>query len=337
MKVLFICHINNIYGSYNGYTRRSSGLYNSTQFIVEAMTKLGINAKIVEVNDNNDIDREVYNFKPDIVVIEAIWVVPTKFDILKKLHPTVKWFIHLHSNMPFLSIEGMAIEWIFGCAARGIKFIANSPESYAALEPILGMDLTFLPNVYLSKPHMPIERTDNPVINIGCFGAIRPLKNHLLQALAAIKFAEEVGKSVRFHINASRVEMMGAPVLKNLISLFELAGNGASLVQVPWLAPADFMTYLRANIDMALQVSLTETFNVVTADCVTMGLPVVVSKEVKWVSKDSQAEDDSIESIVRVMHRAWNERGLITQNQELLKDVGSNATDAWCNFLFDNK
>ena len=57
-------------------------------------------------------------------------------------------------------------------------------------------------------------------IDIGAYGAIRPLKNQLLQALAAIKFAESIGKTLRFHINITRIENNGDPVLKNLRNLF---------------------------------------------------------------------------------------------------------------------
>src|ERR1700733_12166807 len=113
-KILFLCKINECYGFQQySYSRKSSGLFNSTQFVSSALNAAGFNSKVVDVIDNNDIDREVSLFKPDIVVIEALWVVPSKFDVLKKLHPNVHWFVHLHSHIPFLSIEGIAIEWLF--------------------------------------------------------------------------------------------------------------------------------------------------------------------------------------------------------------------------------
>jgi hypothetical protein len=316
------------------YARRSSGLYNSTQFIVQSLNARGAQASIVEVVDNNSIDREVTNFQPDVVVIEALWVVPDKFDILKQLHPKVKWFVHLHSNMPFLALEGIAMQWILDCSSRDVKFIANSIESYDALKPILEPShLVYLPNVYISVPLAPkVVDDNNPTIDIGCFGALRPLKNQLLQALAAIQFAQEMGKSLRFHVNATRLETGGQPVLKNLIQLFERIEN-AELVQEAWYDPADFLNLLQQNIDLGMQVSLTETFNVVTADYVTAGLPVVVSDEVKWAGALSKANVHDIEDIVKAMHRNWNKQDLVALNQQMLQNYSSDAQTLWFSWL----
>ena len=90
----------------------STGLYNSANFMNEMLNSMHIESKLVVVPDNNHIDREVTKHKPTHVIIEALWVVPQKFNILKKLHPKVKWIIRLHSEMPFMAGEGMAMDWI---------------------------------------------------------------------------------------------------------------------------------------------------------------------------------------------------------------------------------
>jgi hypothetical protein len=336
MKILFILKKNEVY-SFVSYTRRSSGLWNSTRFIVESLQARGVDAEIVEVNDNNDIDREVTKFKPDAVVIEALWVVPDKFDVLKRLHPKVQWYIHLHSHMPFLALEGIAMQWVREYAARGIGMIANSAPSFAALNVLVPDEtlmpgpapLTFLPNVYISKPRV-TQFSNSDTINIGCFGAVRPLKNHLLQALAAIRFAREKKKCLNFHINGSRIETGGGPVLKNLIQLFE-GQPDCQLVQSPWNEPDQFLAYLQ-TMDLGMQVSLTETFNVVCADYVTAGIPVVASKEVSWISSSSQAADDDIDDIVKTMYRVWQRTGLIKKNQRLLLKNSEVAQDLWFEF-----
>jgi hypothetical protein len=330
MRILFICKRNEIYGQ-QLYTRRSAGLFNSTRFIVEALREQDIKAHIVEVQDNNDIDREVSKYKPNLVVLEALWVVPEKFPILMRFHPKVKWFVHLHSDMPFLALEGNAIDWIIRCAQQGVGMITNSEESYEALKPIVDREfLHYLPNVYLSEPRE-ARLADKAHIDIGCFGAIRPLKNHLLQALASVKFAQDKGMPLRFHVNTGRVETGGEPVLKNLRSLFRDLEN-AKLIEHHWFEPEEFLNHLQRTIDIGLQVSLTETFNVVTADYVTAGLPVVVSKEVKWVSGFCQAEDNSLPDIVSKMHRVWGSRLLVRWNQVLLHSVTQKAAARWIAF-----
>lgn len=337
-RILFICKKNENYG-FVCYTKKTSGLFNSTRFIVQSLQSKGVNAKIIEVDDNNDIDREVHKFKPHVVVIEAFWVVPEKFDVLKKLHPHVKWFCHLHSDIPFLALEGIAMEWAFAYLTKGVKLIANSVDLYVSLRSILETkDIFYLPNVYLSKPREPrfIEFPDavqeKQAIDIACFGAVRPLKNQLLQAIAAIEFAKTMEKPLRFYINATRIETGGQPVLKNLRSLFANTEN-ADLIEMPWMEPEEFITILNQQMDIGMQVSLTETFNVVTADYITAGLPFVCSPIISWVSSRNMAAVDSVIDIVSTMQRVWQNARLVKRNQNLLLDFAREAGDDWFEFV----
>lgn len=332
MRVQFILKKNELY-NFVCYTRRSSGLWNSTNFIVDALRKRGIDCDIVEVQDNNDIDREVTRFKPSICVIEALWVVPEKFEVLKALHPQVQWLVHLHSNICFLALEGIGMAWIKGYVNQGVGLIANSLESYQALLPIVPSDMiVHLPNIYLGKCKDFNDRRSDGVINIGCFGAIRPMKNQLIQALAAIEFAKRRGRFLKFHVNGSRIEVGGDPVLKGLKDLFSGALM-AELILVKWNEPEEFHDYLNLHIDIGMQVSMTETFNVVTADYLTAGVPIAVSKAVKWVSRFSQAHEESVPSIVRTMNFAWKNRWLLEWNQKLLRDFSKHSTNLWHDFI----
>lgn len=330
MRVQFLLKKNECY-SFVSYTRRSSGLWNSTRFIVESLIAQGVDAEIIEVDDNNDIDREVTRYKPDIVVIEALWVVPSKFDVLKALHPNIKWHVHLHSNMPFLAIEGISIEWILGYASKGVGLIANSWESFTALRAILSQDqVIYLPNVYIASftPWAQDKRKDT--LDIACFGAIRPLKNQLLQAMAAIEFCHKKRRKLRFHMNGSRVETGGEPILKCIQSLF-LGQTNKELVLHPWMEPAQFQAVL-AGMDIGMQVSLTETFNVVTANYLDASIPIVVSNEVKWVCEDSKADEDDIEDIVDKMEKAYSALRLISKNQARLTQYSQKAQSMWYDF-----
>jgi hypothetical protein len=336
MKIQFILKKNETYG-FLSYTRKSSGLWNSTNFIAQGLRDRGFSVDIVEVNDNNCIDREVTRFRPDLVVIEALWVVPEKFPVLQKLHPSVQWFCHLHSDMPFLALEGSAMQWILAYPTVGVKLIANSLESYKALRAVIHhKNITYLPNVYRVKAHHPERHDRHHVLHIACMGAVRPLKNHLIQALAAIRFAKEQDKTLHFLINSSRVETGGAPVLKNLQKLFEATPN-AYLIELPWLEHNDVIQTLRHKVDLGMQVSLTETFNVVSADYVAAGIPIVVSKEVKWASRLSMAKDNSIDDIVAKMRRAYNHRWIIGRNQNLLRQHQSDAENSWVDWVFSNR
>lgn len=332
MRILFVCHKNTIYGV-SSYHRRSSGLYNSTNFIVKGLRSLGVHAEIIEVRDNNCIDREVHCFKPDVCVIEALWVVPEKFAVLKRLHPKVKWFIHMHSGVPFLAQEGMACGWLIDSAKQGVGIIANSPDSFNAFAKIVPADqLTYLPNVYLHRQRHARKHAHKKTIDVGCFGAVRPLKNHLSQAFAALQFARDIGKQLRFHVNATRTEAGGAPIVKNLRELFERL-HDAELVEHHWHEPEDFVDLLHAHIDIGMQVSLSETFNVVSADCIAAGIPCIVSDEVPWASALIRAKDDDILDMTRILHRAWNFPILVTYNQWLLRNFAEHSLELWYDFL----
>ena len=329
------------------YAYTSSGLRNSVGFICEMLNNMGIDAKTVDVVDNNAIDKEVYDYRPSHVIIEAFWVVPKKFKVLKKLHPDVKWIVRDHSDFPFMETEGVAIRWMFEYVKQGITIGCNKRSTALELGRLLDTKVAYLPNYYpvthepqdeepLEPMHQPIHSRE---INIGCFGAIRPLKNQLVQAIAAIRYADAHNKRLTFYVNSGRVESCGDQVVKNLRALFGHVGRGHILCEVPWLEHDAFIFLLKSKIDLSMQVSLSETFNIVTADAVNCCVPVVVSPEVWWVSpKCMVSETTNIEAIVKkiedvLSYKEWTVR----RNKELLVIEGAQAMTAWGNFLKNRK
>ena len=68
----------------------------------------------------------------------------------------------------------------------------------------------------------------------------------------------------------------------NSVSLFK-NNPKHELVEYDWLTHDDFIDVVQ-SMDLGMQVSFTETFNIVTADFVNNNIPVVVSKEIPWVN-----------------------------------------------------
>jgi hypothetical protein len=319
-RILFVLKFReNSYGGESAQYSRclSSGLLNSATFVCD-MLKFRFETKLVQVVDNNCIDREVVAFAPDVVVIEAYWVVPEKFAELGKLHPKVKWIIRNHSNAPFLANEGIAYGWTIDYVRHPNVWVSsNHPAAHGEFVDLIAVAFdtkigqasrraVYLPNYYPIagevEPSAPYA--GRGTIDVGCFGAIRPLKNQMLQALAAITWARQNGKFLRFHINGGRVEGNGEPILKNLRSTFA-ALETARLVEHAWLDREDFLAMVK-TMDLGLQVSFSETFNIVAADFVTMGVPIVVSPEVHWVDARLHASPTSVGSIVAAMSTALN-------------------------------
>lgn len=336
-RILFICKSrNNSYG-------KSYGLHNSARLVAEAIDHGkcdNVKAKVVSVVDNNCIDREVTKFQPDIVIIEALWVVPEKFTILTKLHPRVQWYVRLHSETPFLANEGIAMNWISQLVKLdhpNVHLAANSPDMVADIESAFGINCEYLPNIYWPNPpcydrdadrDCRIEETGE--LNIGCFGAIRPLKNQLAQAIAAIRFADSLGFKLRFHINADRVEGKGEEILKNLRSLFPI--NGHELVEHPWLHHHDFLE-LVDHMDLGMQVSLSETFNIVAADFVSRGVPIAVSPDIEWMPRFAHADPNDSANICKTLNRVWAWRSLTKWlGRRNLNRYSRRSHQTWLNF-----
>jgi hypothetical protein len=302
-KVLFI--LKKRQSSHPNYSSVSSGLLNSALFVSDMLNKNGIESHLVEVVDNNCIDREVTKYKPTHVVIEALWVVPSKFEVLTKLHPNVEWIIRLHSDISFLANEGIAIEWIYEYLKYpNVKISANDLETNQNFSLLTNKDFVYLPNYYpvgfFNKNKTKPE--GKKTLNVGCFGAVRPLKNQLIQAVAAIDYADTYGKKLKFHINVKRVEGKGEPVLKNLRELFK-NNPRHELVEYDWLSHDEFIDVVQ-SMDLGMQVSFTETFNIVSADFVNNNIPVVVSKEISWVNPLFFANPSKVASIVKRMRWA---------------------------------
>ena len=151
-RLLFICKRRPArYGA-------SYGLLNSCRFLCNALHSMGEESKLVEVIDNNGIDREIHNYNPTHAFIEALWVVPLKFEELIPLHPNVQWYVRLHSNTPFIANEGIAIEWIKKYDELQKKYhnfhiSVNSKKIQNDLLLSLNIESVYAPNIYAIENH----------------------------------------------------------------------------------------------------------------------------------------------------------------------------------------
>ncbi len=335
LKILFI-------GKKRSYNYGASyGLYNSCLFLANALHQLDVECKVVMVNDNNDIDREVTKYKPTHVFLEAIWVVPEKLYELIKLHKKVQWFVRLHSNTPFLASEGNAIDWIKRYAEVGEKhkqfrIASNSERLINDFCKSLQIKMVYAPNIYSpaihDKPKIEQNKCDD-ILKIGGFGSLRVLKNQLIQAMAAMAFADELERKLEFHINHSPIEIQGVPIFKNLVNLFKDSHH--ELIVHPWIEHHEFLKLVK-EMDLGLQVSMSETFNIVAADFVYLDVPVVASNEVTWMNNLYKAETTDLNDIVAHLWLAWAGKPINLQrcNTWGLQKYNNEALVAWDELLF---
>jgi hypothetical protein len=341
-KVLFVLKRREDYNDDSSYQSKgvSTGMLNSSTFVSDMLNAAGVESKVVTVIDNNGIDKEVTAFKPTHVFIEGYWVVPEKFAVLVSLHPTVNWTVRCHSEMPFLAQEGIAMDWTFGYWDQGINVSGNSPRINSELTLLakqyqvgpLDLRVPYLPNFYpVDMTRSTLSPLDDDTIDIGCFGAIRPLKNQLSQAVAAIAFADRTQMGMRFHINHGRNEMMGANVLKNIRALFDHLPQ-YELVEHQWCDHESFKDVI-GSMDLNMQVSFTETFNIVSADSINEGIPVVGSSEIPWLDAPF-ADPTSVSSMVDVMFEVLRQpERYADKSKKSLRKYSTATQKQWLEFL----
>ena len=329
-KVLFLLKK---HGEYNftpfPEATSKSGLLNSVKYLADALrNNLHINVVIEVCQDGNEIDKYVHKHRPNFCIIEALWATPAKMNELCDIWKSVDFIVRIHSKIPFLASEGIAVEWIKGYVEinKNLFVAFNNYDTYNDFSSI-GIPCLYMPNIYeicVPKENLfckMLRLINHPKENcsellVGCYGAIRPLKNTLLQAIAAIRYCDKYSKTLKFYVNATRLEQGGESVLKNLKALFKDTPH--ELIQVGWLCHEDFKQQI-AKMDIGLQVSLSESFNIVTADFVDVGVPIVVSKDINWISKKCLADNQSVESIVeRMEHVLENKHRIVQENKEEL-------------------
>ena len=347
-QVLFILKRREDYNSVvHSHIGMSTGLYNSAKFMNDMLVENGIESRLEVVADYNKIDRQCWLYRPTHCIIEAIWVVPQKFAQLQKLHPNVKWIIRVHSEMPFMAGEGMAMDWIADYSGfKNIILAINAPRMLGELRTYLQTRnkwtdeetekrVIYLPNFYPQEYKTKKFNRNKDTIDISCFGAIRPLKNHLLQAIAAVEFANEIGKKLRFHVNAGRIEMQGGPVIKNLVNVFQqLHDSGHEMINHQWTPREQFLE-LCASMDIGLQVSFSETFNIVGADLISQGVPLIgTAEEIPWAVQGFCADPTNSKNIVKKLHNTYNWPQLnVRANQWSLTNYTNKTAKIWTKYF----
>lgn len=302
-KALFILKTRDPYGSdydqefdyssgYSAPAQGSSGMSVACQLIADMLIANGREAVLVTISNPEDL-YSVLTTAGSVtdVFIEGLWLDPDMLaDLVTTFHP-VKWNIHLHSEVPFLATEGVAMDFVVRSLACGAWVIANGARAHASLawlaERAVGIPegnrshTAYLPNVYETDfwPQVttPVAAGE---LHIGSFGALRVLKNQLQQAFIALRLAESMGLKLVFHVN-EKPESQGGAISQNLDALFAALPQH-ELVKHPWVDREDFLDEL-LGVDMVFQLSMSETFNIVAADATLVGKPVLASDEIEWL------------------------------------------------------
>ncbi|HEU4407055.1 MAG TPA: hypothetical protein VFS43_17435 [Polyangiaceae bacterium] len=240
-------------------------------------------------------------------VLEAPWVPLDETEALLAAYPHVHFVVRCHSQIGFLQVEAGAITLLRSLlllqeSVLNLSVAGNSPRFTRFVERAYGGRCAYLPNLYDAErpaaPGRPPLRGEGRSLRIGSFGAMRLLKNHTTSAAAALLAARALGRELAFWVSVDGNDDGGMSVVYALRAMF--AGlPWATLVEQPW---QDWPAFRRTvgHMDLCLQLSHTETFNLTTADAVAEGVPCVVSPAIEWAPDAWKVDSDRPEDAARV-------------------------------------
>jgi hypothetical protein len=268
------------------------------------------------------------------VVISAPWIPILELGQIVYAHPHVDFTVNCHSNVGFLQADSNGVanfkdllhgeqnSWNLHVAGNSRRFCRWVQDAFEAR-------CIYLPNLYYLDETV---RTDAPrwsggTLKIGAFGATRPLKNLMSAAAAAFELAANLRVDLQFWISVGRMDG-GDTMVRAVRKLFE-GEPTKRLHEAPWVSWPQFKSrYVRA-MHLLLQPSYTESFNMVTADGISEGVPSVVSEAIEWAPSDWKADSDDVFEITRVARHLLTDKHAARDGLRALEHHNTDGLAAW--------
>ena len=161
---------------------------------------------------------------------------------------------------------------------------------------------------------------------------MRPYKNVLTAAAAAL----EVGQRLRvtdleFWISGGRREGGGQTIFAAIQQMY-LNVPRAKVVERNWQSWPQFLTTV-GSMDLLLQPSYTEGFNMVTADGIAQGVASVVSDAIAWAPRNWQAATDDASDIANKAVGLLHDPTAVQEGVAALEVHNAMALILWEKFL----
>ena len=286
---------------------------------------------LLEISDFELILQSIKTAQPKAVIFQANQYGLPALVQLKQMFPNIDFFVHIHSKFPFLQQEKGYVGFIHGLNAAGIGVIFNSVDSHACFDHVLNIRLDNIYQSPVTNIHKRISKPDE--LHVGCHGSLRLLKNTLFQAFVAKKLAEQMNKKLVFHINNTRNDGEADSIILSLLNALDI-GKGHFLKPTHWLSHSDFIEFCSLNLDLGMQLSMSETFNIVTADYVSAGVPVIAGPDIDWVSSSSKSSTTDFNNALMSCNNVIRYGSVLNEiNRNNLNKHKENAIDQWGNFL----
>lgn len=323
----------------------------------KVLREQGIDVSVFPVRHNVDVVNAIDKYnesheKPlTHVCISAPWLTAWDLKALLEHFPTTQFVILSHSNVGFLQADPGGVDLLrhylklaethpnLRVGGNSFRFVEWLRAAYAedAEHTIL------LPNLYpLDRICVKPAWDGFSPIKIGAFGAVRPEKNFMTAAAAAVLIHRHFGVPVEFHMSSGGEGDQGrtAPAIEQMVKDLP----GFTLVRHNWAFWDNFI-HLVAEMDLLIQVSYTESFNMVTADGIGVGVPSVVSPAIYWCPDSWKADPDDATEVGHVgikllTHHHERRKGYIALQEHNRKSLaywldflGEPESWSWCSWL----
>ena len=330
------------YGSESGYGRSHRGLGINALMTVKVLRKHGIHADIAPVWKRPDVVAALNKYKPTHAIIQAPWISAEDQAWLCHQFPDVQFVVRVHSQIGFLQVEPNAIKILrddlfLQEGLLNLAVSANTRRLAEFVDHTYKSRIVYLPNLYDTDRvrRKRDESHDHRSLRIGSFGAHRLLKNHTTALAAAMMIAERRGSDLEFYVNAGRKEGSGGGAIIRALRLMSDRVPWVRLKEVGWQEWSEFRQTV-AYMDLTMQVSFTETFNIVTADSVAEGVPAVVSNAIEWTPARWHANPDDAADIARVGSALLWDIHSAEEGIAALECYAKNAIQTWLAYLNSN-
>ena len=291
IKNLFLEKINNNFRSVT-QTKQVTGLSVCLDFITQSVPD---SIKIV-VSDIKQVELAINRFAPKNLILGYNFLNHNELKSLRIRYPFLKIYMIIHSPISFMAADQSGFRSLYEAIDLGCKVIVNDPRFDIGINGVIHLENCY--NVNFRERINPIVKDE---FNVICSGSVRVLKNHMAQAVAAMIYCDKNNLKLNFHCNLGRSELAAA-VITNLKLLFTRNLNH-KLISLPWQDHREFVDSL-SNYHLGMQVSFTESYNLVSADYINAGLPMVVSHEIRFASDKAKACPNNVREIASKIKEA---------------------------------
>lgn len=303
----------------------------------------GVHAHAFAVRNNVDVVRWIERFNATHekrlthVVISAPWLSLHDLKNLVRHFPRIRFIVLSHSNVGFLQADPGGIE-LFRLYAklshreRNLFVGANNRMFTEWFDTVYEERSRVLPNLYPTR-RVKGKVWIGDVLKVGAFGAIRPEKNFMTAAAAALVMRAGLRCPLELHMSSG-----GEGCRNTTLRAIEEMVKGLEhvrLVRHHWQYWDEFIALIK-RMDLVVQVSYTESFNMITADAISNRVPVVVSEVIRWAPEEWKADADDVIDVadvgVRLLTVPQNYKGsdaLIRHNRKWLERWKEYLSEEW--------